>query len=90
MSKKVLKINIYDNHIPDEVDELNWVKKRTFESTLLVPEEYPILYKDHLITDEEFEDALDTIITHAMQKQLHTITIDLDIYSKIIEGKSKN
>lgn len=85
MSKKVLRINIYDNHIPDEVDKLNGTIKRTLESAILTPGEYPVLYKNHSITDEEFEDALNTIITHAMQRQLHTITVDLDIHSKIVE-----
>lgn len=93
MPKKILKINIYSNHIPDEVNgpenEVNEIKKRTLESALLAPEEYPVLYKDHPITDEEFEDALNTIVTHSMQRQLHTITVDLDIHSKIIDQRNQ-
>lgn len=93
MSKKILKINIYSNHIPDQIngfrDEINEIKERTLESALLDRDEYPVLYKDHQVSDEEFEDALNTIISHAMQRQLHTVTVDLDIHSKIIEERNK-
>lgn len=51
--------------------------------------EYPYIYQDHQISDEEFENAIDTLITHCMQRQLHTITIDLSIKNKIEEQKTK-
>lgn len=93
MPKKILKINIYNNYMPNEVNgplnELNEIQKRTLESALLDPDEYPLIYKDHQVTDEEFEDALNTIITHSMQKQLHTVTVDLDIHSKIIDQRNQ-
>ena len=41
------------------------------------------------ITDEEFEDALDTLVTHMMQHQLHSINLDLDIRDKILEDRNK-
>lgn len=57
---------------------------------ILREDEYPYIYKGHEnITDKEFNDALDVIITHAMKLQLHTIRVDLDIKSKINEERTK-
>lgn len=78
------------------LEKINEVKSdiKTYNETEAIPvtlgeEEYPYIYSDHQITDDEFSDAIDTIITHCMQRQLHTITVDLSIKNQIEEQKTK-
>lgn len=89
--KKRLKINIVRNvkEAVEPFDPMNPDFGAEFQPCLIGEDEYPRIYKDHPITDEEFEDALDTLITHMMQHQLHSINLDLDIRDKILEDRSK-
>lgn len=76
--KKRLRINIVRN-----------VKEAVFQPCLIGEKEYPNIYLDHDITDEEFENALDILVTHMMQHQLHSVNLDLDIRDKILEDRNK-
>lgn len=89
--KKRLRINIVRNvkEAVEPFDPMNPDFGAEFQPCLIGEDEYPRIYKDHPITDEEFEDALDTLITHMMQHQLHSINLDLDIRDKILEDRSK-
>lgn len=89
--KKRLRINIVRNvnEAVESLDPMNPNFGAEFQPCLIGEDEYPRIYKDHSITDEEFEDALDTLITHMMQHQLHSINLDLDIRDKILEDRSK-
>lgn len=40
--------------------------------------EYPNVYLDHKITDDELQNAVDTIITYFMQNDCFTVEVDLD------------
>ena len=89
--KKRLRINIVRN-VNEAVESLYPMNPNfgaEFQPCLIGEDEYPRIYKDHSITDEEFEDALDTLITHMMQHQLHSINLDLDIRDKILEDRNK-
>lgn len=88
MSKKLLNINICESYLNKENSEGN-ENRYEKKNVLLGEDEYPIIYKDHPITDEEFEDAIDIIVTHAMQRQIHTVNVDLDVKSKIVEERNK-
>ena len=89
--KKRLRINIVRNvnEAVDPFDPMNPDFGAEFQPCLIGEDEYPRIYKDHSITDEEFEDALDTLVTHMMQHQLHSINLDLDIRDKILEDRNK-
>lgn len=45
---------------------------------MLHKSEYPHIYLDHEITDDELGYALDVITTHLMQRVSHKIVVDLD------------
>ena len=47
-------------------------------STFLTPEDYPDIYVDHEVTQEEFDKALNTVITMLMQSSVSNATVDLD------------
>ena len=70
--KKRLRINIVRNvkEAVEPFDSMNPDFGAEFQPCLIREDEYPRIYKDHSITDEEFEDALDTLVTHMMQHQL--------------------
>lgn len=89
--KKRLRINIVRNvnEAVESLDPMNPNFGAEFQPCLIGEDEYPRIYKDHSITDEEFEDALDTLVTHMMQHQLHSINLDLDIRDKILEDRNK-
>ena len=89
--KKRLKINIVRNvkEAVEPFDPMNPDFGAEFQPCLIGEDEYPRIYKDHPITDEEFEDALDILITHMMQHQLHSVNLDLDIRDKILEDRNK-
>ena len=89
--KKRLRINIVRNvnETVESLDPMNPNFGAEFQPCLIGEDEYPRIYKDHSITDEEFEDALDTLVTHMMQHQLHSINLDLDIRDKILEDRNK-
>lgn len=46
--------------------------------TNLSPDDYPQLYLDHEISKDEFNDAIDVIITACMQKDMNTVIVNLD------------
>lgn len=50
----------------------------TFYLTNIRKDEYPHIYLDHTITDEEFDDAINIIITAFMQKDINTIEVNLE------------
>ena len=89
--KKRLRINIVRNvnETVESLDPMNPNFGAEFQPCLIGEDEYPRIYKDHSITDEEFEDALDTLVTHMMQHQLHSINLDLDIRDNILEDRNK-
>lgn len=89
--KKRLRINIVRNvrEAVEPFDPMNPDFGAEFQPCLIGEDEYPRIYKDHLITDEEFEDALDILVTHMMQHQLHSVNLDLDIRDKILEDRNK-
>ena len=89
--KKRLKINIVRNvkEAVEPFDPMDPDFGAEFQPCLIGEDEYPRIYKDHPITDEEFEDALDILITHMMQHQLHSVNLDLDIRDKILEDRNK-
>lgn len=89
--KKRLRINIVRNvrEAVEPFDPMNPDFGAEFQPCLIGEDEYPRIYKDHPITDEEFEDALDILVTHMMQRQLHSINLDLDIRDKILEDRNK-
>ena len=89
--KKRLRINIVRNvkEAVEPFDPMNPDFGAEFQPCLIGEDEYPRIYKDHSITDEEFEDALDTLVTHMMQHQLHSINLDLDIRDNILEDRNK-
>lgn len=89
--KKRLRINIVRNvnEAVESLDPMNPNFGAEFQPCLIGEDEYPRIYKDHPITDEEFEDALDILVTHMMQHQLHSINLDLDIRDKILEDRNK-
>lgn len=89
--KKRLRINIVRNvrEAVEPFDPMNPDFGAEFQPCLIGEDEYPRIYKDHPITDEEFEDALDILITHMMQHQLHSVNLDLDIRDKILEDRNK-
>ena len=90
--KKQLKINLvrvvekgeYKPELPNPIEQ-----QVELVPCLIGKDEFPKIYKDHSITDEEFEEALDIIITEMMQRELHTITLDLDIRQRILEDRDK-
>lgn len=89
--KKRLRINIVRNvrEAVEPFDPMNPDFGAEFQPCLIGEDEYPRIYKDHPITDEEFEDALDILVTHMMQHQLHSVNLDLDIRDKILEDRNK-
>ena len=89
--KKRLRINIVRNvkEAVDPFDPMGHDFGAEFQPCLIGEDEYPRIYKDHSITDEEFEDALVTLVTYMMQHQLHSINLDLDIRDKILEDRNK-
>lgn len=89
--KKRLRINIVRNvrEAVEPFDLMNPDFGAEFQPCLIGEDEYPRIYKDHPITDEEFEDALDILVTHMMQHQLHSVNLDLDIRDKILEDRNK-
>lgn len=89
--KKRLRINIVRNvnEAVESFDPMNPNFGAEFQPCLIGEKEYPNIYLDHDITDEEFESALDILITHMMQHQLHSINLDLDIRDKILEDRNK-
>ena len=89
--KKRLRINIVRNvnEAVESLDPMNPNFGAEFQPCLIGEKEYPNIYLDHDITDEEFESALDTLLTHMMQHQLHSINLDLDIRDKILEDRNK-
>ena len=90
--KKRLRINIVRN-VKEAVDPFDPMSRHDFgaefQPCLIGEKEYPNIYLDHDITDEEFESALDILVTHMMQHQLHSINLDLDIRDKILEDRNK-
>lgn len=38
----------------------------------------PYIFVNHVVSDNEFNEAIDTIITYFMQRKLHCISIDLE------------
>lgn len=46
--------------------------------TTLTGEDYPYIYLDHKITDEDFEKAIDIVITKFMQDGLYYVVVDLE------------
>lgn len=89
--KKRLRINIVRNvnEAVESLDPMNPNFGAEFQPCLIGEKEYPNIYLDHPITDEEFESALDILVTHMMQHQLHSINLDLDIRDKILEDRNK-
>ena len=89
--KKRLRINIVRNvnEAVESLDPMNPNFGAEFQPCLIGEKEYPNIYLDHDITDEEFESALDILVTHMMQHQLHSINLDLDIRDKILEDRNK-
>lgn len=89
--KKRLRINIVRNvrEAVEPFDPMNPDFGAEFQPCLIGEDEYPRIYKDYPITDEEFEDALDILVTHMMQHQLHSVNLDLDIRDKILEDRNK-
>lgn len=89
--KKRLRINIVRNvnETVESLDPMNPNFVAEFQPCLIGEKEYPNIYLDHPITDEEFESALDILVTHMMQHQLHSINLDLDIRDKILEDRNK-
>ena len=89
--KKRLRINIVRdvNETVESLDPMNPNFGAEFQPCLIGEKEYPNIYLDHDITDEEFESALDILVTHMMQHQLHSINLDLDIRDKILEDRNK-
>lgn len=86
--KKQLKINLF--RIIEKGEFPNPIEQQVeLVPCLIGKDEFPKIYKDHPITDEEFEEALDIIITEMMQRELHTITLDLDIRQRILEDRDK-
>lgn len=86
--KKQLKINLF--RIIEKGEFSNPIEQQVeLVPCLIGKDEFPKIYKDHPITDEEFEEALDIIITEMMQRELHTITLDLDIRQRILEDRDK-
>lgn len=89
--KKRLRINIVRNvnEAVESLDPMNPNFGAEFQPCLIGEKEYPNIYLDHPITDEEFESALDILVTHMMQHQLHSVNLDLDIRDKILEDRNK-
>lgn len=89
--KKRLRINIVRNvrEAVEPFDPMNPDFGAEFQPCLIGEDEYPRIYKDHPISDEEFEDALDILVTHMMQHQLHSVNLDLDIRDKILEDRNR-
>lgn len=89
--KKRLIINIVRNvnEAVESLDPMNPNFGAEFQPCLIGEKEYPNIYLDHPITDEEFENALDILVTHMMQHQLHSVNLDLDIRDKILEDRNK-
>lgn len=48
----------------------------------LYPTEYKHIYLDHEITEEDFENCINTLVTYFMQNDLHGMVIDLDERNK--------
>ena len=89
--KKRLRINIVRNvnETVESLDPMNPNFGAEFQPCSIAEDEYPRIYTDHSITDDDLEDALDTSVTHMMQHQLHSINLDLDIRDKILEDRNK-
>lgn len=89
--KKRLRINIVRNvnEAVGPFDPINPDFGAEVQPCLIGEKEYPNIYLDHDITDEEFESALDTLVTHMMQHQLYSVNLDLDIRDKILEDRNK-
>lgn len=85
MGKKKIIINVSEkysfkyNGFGDECT----VDFGPFEGPNLSKDEYPHLYLDHEITDEELDNAINVITTALMQKGTHTIIADLDVREKL-------
>lgn len=60
----------------------SWNYENNFCDTTLWKDEYPNIYLDHEITDDELSHAIDIIITYLQQKDRHTIIVDLDERNK--------
>ncbi len=91
---KILSIRILNKIVTEEgkitPGSLGLEDKVVKEESVLIDDgEYPAIFQDHPVTDEEFEDAISVIVTHAMQRQLHTVTVDLNVHNKIIEERNK-
>lgn len=91
---KILSIRILNKVVTEEgkitPGSLGLEDKVIKEEPVLIDDgEYPAIFQDHPISDEEFEDAISVIVTHAMQRQLHTVTVDLNVHNKIIEERNK-
>lgn len=53
-----------------------------YEYPRLYPTEYKHIYLDHEITEEEFENCINTLVTYFMQNGLYGMLIDLDKKNK--------
>lgn len=72
MANKKMTIGIYKI---TEANSEGYVEK---EPVLIESDEYPNIYLDHTVEKDEFENALNTVITACMQNNMHTLDIDLD------------
>ena len=74
MNKRIY-IDLKNTEMGSFVDFGNSICKSTFG---LKADEYPYIYLKHDITEDEFNKAIDTIITYFMQQKMYTMIVDLD------------
>ena len=77
---------IYSHYLSNaEIKEFNKKRRENMKKIeiklnggFLNAEDYPYIYLDHKITDEDFEKALDVLITKFMQDGLYYVVVDLE------------
>ena len=85
MSRKKVIIHVTEkyNYECDDYSEKFSVEYGLNGGTKLLEHEYPHLYLDHEITDEELYNAINVITTSLMQNDSHMLIVDLDVRERL-------
>lgn len=85
MSRKKVIIHVTEkyNYECDDYSENFSIEYGPSKGPLLGKHEYPHLYLDHEITDEELYNAINVITTSLMQNNSHMLIVDLDVRERL-------
>ena len=83
INRKQIKIDLLDlsyGYLDKTKSEENNILG--YDHPRLYPTEYKNIYLDHEITEEEFDNCINTLVTYFMQKGLYMLLLNLDEKNK--------